>query len=168
MVNKKFNNKKIINAEKYIFLLLLLSYITGICIGSFFVFSNNDNAKFTNVLISQKDFKVLLYFIIALLLKYSGVLSGMLSILPLFLGIQNAANYSCCILNISDTKYKTAFTILKDTAIVMLLVFYIIIIINQIINKKYILKKDIKYFTVYFIAATVIIVLGNILKKFIF
>ncbi len=168
MVNKKFSSKKHINTDKYIFMLLLLSYIAGICIGSFFVLSDSENARFTNVILSQINFKVLLYFIMALLLKYSGVLSGILGILPLFIGIQNSADYCCGILNKTDIKYETALTMLKDTSIVMLLVFYIIVIINQIINKKYNLKKDIKYFSVYFMAATAVLIMEYVLKTFIF
>ena len=168
MVNKSIYNKKIINAEKYIFCILLLGYITGICIGSYFVLSNTENADFTNNVLSDSTFKVLLFFIIALLLKYSGILSGLLIILPMFLGVHNSAGYSCIILNKSTIKYKTAFTMLKDTAIVMLLVFYIILIVNQIINKKYNLKRDLKYFTIYFTASVVVLLIEFILSNIIF
>lgn len=168
MVHKKSNEYRKINAEKYIFALLLLSYILGICIGSFFVMSDSRNAEFSGVMLSDSNFKVLIYFITAVLLKYSGVLSGLLVVLPLFLGIQNSANYCCVILNTDINKYKTALTMLKDTAIVMLLVFYIIVIVNQIINKKYVLNKDLKYFTVYFTATVVIIILETIIKLVIF
>ena len=168
MVNKKLNFKKAINAEKYIFCILLLGYILGICIGSFFVLDNAENATFTSNVMSDKNFKALLYFIIALLLKYSGVLSGLLIILPMFLGIHNSAGYSCIILNNESLKYKTAFAMLKDTAIVMLLVLYIVLIVNQIINKKYNLKKDCKYFIVYFGASSLIILIEQLINTILF
>ena len=168
MIHKKFNDCRRIHAEKYIFVLLLFSYILGICIGSFFVMSDNKNADFSGLIVSDSSFKVLIYFILAILFKYSGVLSGMLGILPLFLGIQNSANYCCLILDNNVNKYKTALTMLKDTAIVMLLAFYIIVIINQIINKKYIFKRDLKYFFVYFIASVTIIIMESIINSIIF
>ena len=168
MVNKNSKAKKYINAEKYIFALLLLSYIIGVSIGSYFILSNRENAEFTANIISRNSFKVLLYFIMTLLFKYSGVLSGMLGILPLFLGIHNASGYCTVLLEKGDIKYETALILLKDTAIVMLLVFYIIVVINQILNDRYVPKKDIKYFIVYFFAAIMVILLEYILKTFIF
>lgn len=168
MINRKLTSSKTFSIYKYIFVLLLLSYILGICIGSFFVFSNKVNAEFTHRIISNYDFKVLLYFITALLLKYSGVLSGLLAALPLFLGIQNSAGYSCKIMNPFTIKYEAALTAIKDTAVIMLLIFYIIIIINQIINKRYQLKKDLKHFCVYFSGALIVILLHILIRTIIF
>lgn len=168
MVNKNSKSKKYINAEKYIFLLLLLSYIIGVATGSYFILSNKENAEFTAYIISQNSFKVLLYFIMTLLFKYSGILSGMLGILPLFLGIHNASGYCSVMLHKEAVKYETALTMLKDTAIVMLLVFYIIVVINQILNNKYVPKKDLKYFTAYFSAAAIVLLIEYIMKTFIF
>lgn len=168
MTNRKLISSKTFSIHKYIFILLLLSYILGICIGSFFVFSDEINADFTNKIISHHNFKALLYFIIAFMLKYSGVLSGLLAALPLFLGIQNSAGYSCKIMNPSSIKYEAALTAIKDAAVIMLLIFYIIIIINQIINKRYLLKKDLKYFCVYFSGALIVIILHILIKSIIF
>ena len=92
MVNKgNNNNKKIRNTEKYAFILLVSGYISGLCIGAFFVFSNNANAAFTNSVVNHNDLYVLTVFIIALILKYSGILSGVMCTLPVFLGICNSA-----------------------------------------------------------------------------
>lgn len=168
MVNKKTNSNKLVKTEKYVFFLLLLSYITGICTGSFFVFSDDINMVFTQKVLSPNDFKVLLYFIMAFMLKYSGIASGLLIVLPFFLGIQNSADYSCNIITADLKKYEAALTTIKDTAVIMLLILYIMIIISQIINKKYAIKKDIKYFIVYFSGTTIILVLKNILEIILF
>jgi len=87
----------------------------------------------------------------------------------IFLGIQNSANYCNYILNNSDKIiYSTVVSVVKDSAITLILILYIIITIIQIFNKKYIIKKDLKYFTIYFAGASIVLVLEYILKTFIF
>ena len=56
MIHKKFNDRRRIHAEKYIFILLLFSYVLGICIGSFFVMSDNKNADFSGLILSDSSF----------------------------------------------------------------------------------------------------------------
>ncbi|MBR2027683.1 MAG: hypothetical protein IKA10_01675 [Oscillospiraceae bacterium] len=169
MVNKgNNNNKKIRNTEKYAFILLVSGYISGLCIGAFFVFSNNANAAFTNSVVNHNDLYVLTVFIIALILKYSGILSGVMCTLPVFLGICNSAYYCNYIINNKNKILYTAILdMLKDTAICILLILYIIIIILQISSKKYILKKDLKYLAVYLSGASIIYIFEHLLKKFI-
>ena len=89
MVYKKSDNKSkglSINLEKYIFSLLILSYILGMCIGSFFVFSNSDNALSTSYMSSRSPLKITMYFVIALVLKYSGILSSTVCLLMFVFG----------------------------------------------------------------------------------
>ena len=170
MVSKiKKSKTNEIFSEKYILILLISGYLLGICIGCYFVFSNISNADFTNNVIKSGYIKSLIFFPCAFILKYSGVLSGFICTLTLFTGTQNALLYCNNILN-TDNKivYPLILTVLKDTAVIILLILYITIIINQIIHKKYNIKKDIKYFSVYFCGAIIINVSEFILKTFIF
>ena len=170
MVSKiKSSKKEYINTEKYALILLLFGYVLGILIGCFFVYSNAENAELINNLIKDSYVKKLIYFISALILKYSGILSGAICTLPIFSGIQNSAYYCSYILN-SDKKiiYKIVLKMLSDTALTILLILYLIIIINQIANKKYNLKKDFKYFSVYIGGSSIIIILKYVLENFIF
>lgn len=169
MVSKtKRNRKKYINAEKYILTLLIIFYIAGVSSGCYFVLSSNENAYFVNYVLSDNSFKIFLYFFAAFLLKYSGIFSGGLYILLFFLGIQNSVSYCNMILNREDIFYDTILNILKDTSVTMLLILYIIIIVSQLINKKFNLKKDIKYLSVYIIGVSVILSIEFIINKFIF
>ena len=149
MIDKRFRTKNKINAEKYFFIILLFSYITGICIGSYFVFSDSNTAEFTKNILTDSNFKVILYFFISMLLKYAGVLSGIIFFVPMLFGIQNSADYCCYILEKASIKYETALTPIKDTAVAMLLILYIVVILNQAFNNKYNVKRDIKLLSVY-------------------
>ena len=170
MVSKIKKNTKIkINSEKYIQGLLLIGYFTGLCAGSYFIFSSRENAAFANNVLNAGTIKSLVYFPVALILKYSGILSGALCTLTFFSGIQNSAAYCNNILNSNNNYiYSTVITMFKDTAVLMLLILYITIIINQVINGKYNIKKDFKYFSVYFCGAAIINIFEYILKNFIF
>lgn len=170
MVNKNKNNKyKIKYIERYTFILLIAGYILGICTGSIFVFSNSSNIEFAGAVINSNNINYILYFIFALILKYSGILSGSICILPVFMGICNSSRYCCYILN-SENKliYTTILTLFKDTSISLLLIYYIIIIIIQICSQKYILRKDIKYLSAYLLGAIIINILENMIITFVF
>lgn len=167
MVNKNKTNKiKIKHIEKYTLILLLAGYILGICIGAIFVFTNSKSIEFTDIFINTNNLNFILYFILALILKYSGILSGAICILPVFMGICNSINYCNYILNCENKIiYSTVLSLLKDTSICLLLIFYIIIIIIQISSQKYILRKDIKYLSAYILGAMIVNVLGHLLIK---
>jgi len=169
MLKKNRNIKNNAAFEKYILIVLLSSYLLGVCIGCYFIFSSDINYGYAENIVQIQTFGILLYFVIALILKYSGILKGIIYILITFLGIQNSANYCNYILNKSDKIiYSTVLAVIKDSTVTLLLILYIIVIINQIINKKYIVKKDLKYFSVYFTGALIILLLEYALKTFIF
>lgn len=167
--NVKKNKKSYANAEIHTLILLLSAYLLGVCIGCFYVYSNKSNAIFSLNVINSYAAKNILYFVAALILKYSGILSGIICILPVFIGIQNSIYYCSYILNSTDKIiYTTILTVIKDSALTFLLILYIIVIVSQILNQKYVLKKDLKYFAVYFSGANIIILLEYLLKTFIF
>ena len=167
--NKKSKNKVNNNLEKYLFILLLSGYIVGLCIGSYFVFSNKQNAVLANNIAAAGLISSVIYFPAAAILKYSGILSGLIGILTVFSGIQNSIIYSNNILNSHiNTTYSKIVTVLKDTSVIILLIIYITIIIIQISNNRYNLKKDIKYFISYFSGAVIVNIIEYILKNFIF
>ena len=170
MVNRIKNKQQIkINTEKYTLILLTIGYILGVCVGCFFVLSGNDNAALANRVVQSGDAKPLLYFMLALMLKYSGILNGAICTLPIFLGIQNSIYYSSKILIIDEFNIiKGIIGVAKDTAVVLLLIMYIIVIVKQIINKKYNLKKDIKYFIMYFCGAFIVVLLESVITGFLF
>ena len=169
MINKNNGNKRNRIIEKYTFILLISGYVSGICIGAFFVFSNAENAAFTQTVVKNNDLKTLVFFVLALILKYSGILSGAMCTLPLFLGIHNSAYYCNYIISSKNKLIYTAvLDMLKDTSVCILLILYIMIIIIQITSKKYIIKKDIKYLAVYLSGAAIIYILEYTLKIFIF
>ena len=169
-VNKTVQNVKTkrIKTERRIFSIILLFYIFGICAGCLFVFGSRENAEFTNNVFSYNSAKIIIYFIAAFMLKYSGVLSCGICILPTIIGIQNASYYCSTILYSQDKfSYSIVFNILKDTALTMLFILYILILFTQIINKKYNIKRDVKYLSVYIIGANIIIFTDFIIRRFI-
>ncbi len=163
MVSKNINNKKRVYADKHILTILIFLYIIGISVGSIFIFSIDKTDIFLKY---NNAINTLLYFVIAITLKYSGVLSCTISFLPLVLGIQNSAYYCNCLLNYNNKViFELILSAIKDTSIVMLLILYIIVIISQILNNRYNIKKDFKYFITYFIGVNIIIVLDFIIKS---
>ncbi|MBE6887024.1 MAG: hypothetical protein E7484_01240 [Ruminococcaceae bacterium] len=169
MVNKtKESRKQAIKAEKYILLFLLISYISGVCSGCYFVLSNKDNALFTSYITTGDAINVGIFFILSLLLKYSGILSVLLYFLPFFSGIQNSANYCNYLLMDNIPVYSIISDAIKDTAIVLLLILYIIVILSQILNRKFNIKKDLKYFLLYFSGMTVIYIIDYIITTVVF
>lgn len=169
MVHKsKENRKQFIKAEKYILILLVISYIAGVCSGCYFVLSNKDNAIFTSYITTGNAINIGIFFILALLLKYSGVLSGLLYVLPFFSGIQNSACYCRYFLMDKVPVESLIFAVIKDSAVILLLILYIIVIISQILNRKYNIKKDFKYFSLYFSGMIIVYIIDFIIKTIIF
>ena len=123
---------------------------------------------FTDYLNHDNGFKVVIFFILAFLLKYSGILSTGIYMLPYFAGVNNSASYFNIIADEQKINFETVIEVFKDTSVIMLLMLYIIIIILQVINRRYNIKKDIKYFTIYTSAALTILVLEFVLKNIIF
>ena len=165
MINKKGRIKKF-KLENYIEILLISGYIFGIIVGCSYILSSD--YSYNNIFTNNKYLYSIIYFVITIILKYSGILSGAVFTLPVVLGIQNSAYYCSLILNY---KYKFIYNgiliIIKDTAISILLILYITIIIYQIINKRYNVKKDIRLFFMYFSGAVVINLLHNVIYQFI-
>ena len=156
MVHKtKEIRKRQISSEKYILFLLIISYFAGIYIGCRFTYLSN-NIIFINYIVKNSVLSDVLCIIAALLLKYSGILNGVLYMLPFFSGIQNSVFYCKFILSDTDISYSFVMGIIKDTAVLMMLLLYILITINQIINKKYNIKKDLKYVSAYLSGIVVI------------
>lgn len=170
MINKRNKSKnKIRNLEKYSLILLISGYVFGIFTGAFFVFSDNQNAEFTNTVITHNNLDIFIYFAVALILKYSGILSGAMCLLPIFLGIHNSTYYCDYIINAENKLiYTTVLTILKDTSVCILLILYITILIVQISLQKNNFKKDIKYLIVYITGVSVINLLEYIFVNIIF
>ena len=169
MVHKtKEIRKRQISSEKYIIFLLIVSYFAGIYIGCRFTYLSNDNILFINYIAKNSVLNDILCIIAALLLKYSGILNGVLYMLPFFSGIQNSVFYCKFILSDTDISYSFVMGIIKDTAVLMMLLLYILITINQIINKKYNIKKDLKYVSAYLSGIVVIYFLEYILVNIIF
>lgn len=169
MVRKIKNNKIPANKmEKVTFILLVLGYIFGICIGSYVAFNNP--ILFTESRLSHGNLLgYLIYFISAIILKYSGILSGAMCTLPVFAGIQNSAFYCNYILNFENKSiYKTVIVMIMDSAVIFLLILYITIIIMQILSGKFTVKKDIRYIAIYSAAVIVINTVYNILNNIIF
>ena len=166
MINKKTRSIKF-KLENYIEILLTSGYIFGVLIGCFYTLSNN--CSYDSLIVSNKYFYTIIYFIITIILKYSGILSGAVCTLPIVLGIQNSAYYCSLILSY---KYKFIYNallmIIRDTAIIILLILYITIIMYQIINKKYNIKKDIRLFFMYFSGSVIINLLHYMIYKFIY
>ena len=103
MVNRIKNKQQIkINTEKYTLILLTFGYMLGVCVGCFFILSGSDNTVLANRVVQSGGVKHLLYFMLALMLKYSGILNGAICTLPVFLGIQNSIYYSSKILIIDE------------------------------------------------------------------
>ena len=161
MVHKtKEIRKRQISSEKYILFLLIVSYFAGIYIGCRFTYLSN-NIIFINYIAKNSVLN-------DILCKYSGILNGVLYMLPFFSGIQNSVFYCKFILSDTDISYSFVMGIIKDTAVLMMLLLYILIIINQIINKKYNIKKDLKYVSAYLSGIVVIYFLEYILVNIIF
>ena len=168
MVHKtKEIRKRQISSEKYILFLLIVSYFAGIYIGCRFTYLSN-NIIFINYIAKNSVLNDILCIIAALLLKYSGILNGVLYMLPFFSGIQNTVFYCKFILSDTNISYSFVMGIIKDTAVLMMLLLYVLIIINQIINKKYNIKKDLKYVSAYLSGIVVIYFLEYILVNIIF
>lgn len=169
MVKKTKAIHKPLKPEKYFLILLIISYAAGVCSGSYFSLSSSENTDYIKYLFFNSSLNSIIYFIIALLLKYSGILNGVLYIIPFFTGIQNSASYCKNIIQNSHIiTYNYISEAIRDSAVLMLLILYIIIIMTQILNKKYNIKKDLKYFSVYFLAVLTIYILFYILNNFIF
>ena len=150
-------------------MLLIFGYILGMCIGASFIFGHNRNAEFIGIVFYKNDFCFILFFVFALILKYSGILSGAICTLPVFLGIYNSIDYCSNILNTTERPlYTNILNTLKDTSICFLLILYIIIIIVQISSNKYIINKDLKYLATYLSGTIIICMLKNVLNSFIF
>ena len=169
MVNKtKENRRKYLNTEKYILILLLVVYFTGVYSGCYLVFNEKIDTGFIDNIAGNNFLNTAVFFIAVILLKYSGILSGTMYILPFCSGIQNSVQYCSYILNNGKISYMIILEILRDTSILLLLVIYIILIINQILSKKYNIKKDIRYFSVYISGVIIIYLMEYILKSIIF
>lgn len=157
-----------IDCEKYIFGLLLFAYILGVCLGCYFVFSSKENAIFTSYLVSKSPLKIIMYFIFALILKYSGVLSSFVCLLPALVGLQNSVYYCSIILEKNKDVFVSLLPlVLKDTSITLLLIIYITLIAYQIIEKKYDYKNDFKYFSVYVIGSVSVLAIDYAIKSFV-
>lgn len=173
MVNKTIQRPKTatknkrLRAEKNILIMLIIIYISGLCTGSMFVFGLKDSSAVMNYIHSTSIAQIIIYFILILILKYSGFLSCLICIFPAVLGIQNAAVYCKEITNSRQISYTLISAILKDTSAAMLFLLYIIIIITQIVNKKYNIKRDLKYFLVYFIGINIIYIINAVINKII-
>ena len=169
MVHKtKEMRKWQISAEKYILLLLIISYFLGIYTGCRFSYTSNDNILFIKYIEKNSLFSDIFCFIVAVLLKYSGILNGVLYMIPFFSGIQNSVFYCKNIINNTGISYDLILNLLKDTAILMMLLLYIIIIIKQILSKKYNIKKDLRYFSIYLSGVIIVLFFEYILVNFIF
>ena len=163
MINKSSEQKnKSVLKNKYIIALLIAFYLTGIYFGCYYIFSK-DITHFLNFL-DINSINSAVYIILALLLKYSGIMSVLLYILPFFSGLQNSVLYCQNIINGNSN----IGIVIKDTAVTMLLIIYITIIIMQIINKKYNIKKDVKYFSVYFCGVIIIQIISQFINSVIF
>ena len=66
--------------------------ILGINSGCYFVLKNN-NIEFIEHIILNNSLNSIIYIIVILLLKYSGILNSLLYTIPFFNGIQNAVIY---------------------------------------------------------------------------
>ena len=165
-IKEKQNNTDI---EKYIFILLIIAYISGIISGCCFIFKNPDNIELTKYLTLNNTITFVIYLISAFLLKYSGVLCCFICFLPFLNGIQNSVYYSKILLFSNDINlYLNILNSIKDTAISLLLILYLLVIISQIICRKYNIKKDIKCFTTYIISSILIYVIHSLLIRCIF
>ncbi|MEG0019331.1 MAG: hypothetical protein RR728_02190, partial [Oscillospiraceae bacterium] len=86
MIYKKSNVKSAAaEGEKYVFLILFFTYIIGVCAGCYFVFSNSKNVAVIDFMLCKSHVAILLYFTVALVLKYSGILSSLMCVLPMIL-----------------------------------------------------------------------------------
>lgn len=159
-------HSRYINIEKYVFLLIIVFYITGLCCGCYYAFKSTQNLGFVKQIADVNAFEILLCFAVALAFKYAGILSCIIYILPLIAGIVNGANY-CILYAQNSLSYSNILTILKDSAVVMLLILYIIVLISQIINKRFSLKKDLKYLYVYLCGVIIVLIIHYILSKII-
>ena len=165
-IKEKRNNTDI---EKYIFILLIIAYISGIISGCCFIFKNPDNIELTKYLSLNNTITFIIYLISAFLLKYSGILCGFIFFLPFLNGVQNSVYYSKILLFSNDINlYLNIINAIKDTAISLLLILYLIVIISQIIYRKYNIKKDLKYFTAYIVSSILIYLMHSLLIRCIF
>lgn len=170
MLYKKSNIKSASpDGEKYIFGVLIFTYIVGVCSGCYLVFSNSKNLAVTEYLVSKNPFLLLLYFLLALVLKYSGILSSLICLLPAALGLQNAIYYCSSILQKSENIFPSLLTAtLKDTSVSLLLIIYTTLIAFQIISKRYNIRNDLKYLAVYIMGIVSISAIDYALSSFIF
>ena len=169
-IKEKQNNTDI---EKYIFILLIIAYISGIISGCCFIFKNPDNIELTKYLTlnntTTNTTTFVIYLISAFLLKYSGILCGFICFLPFLNGIQNSVYYSKNLLFSKDINlYLNIINAIKDTATSLLLILYLIVIISQIIYRKYNIKKDLKYFSAYIVSSILIYIMHLLLIRCIF
>ena len=159
------NNK--IKTESYLFLVLTLAYILGISSGCYFILNNYNNLIFAKHIILNKTLNSMIYLITILLFKYSGILNVLLYTIPFFIGIQNSVLYCNKLTDNNRFILNNLHTIIKDTAILFLIILYLIITLLQILCKKYNIKKDIKYFSIYICGIIIIHILYSISLKFI-
>lgn len=168
MVKKQSGKKQSINTEKYIFLLLIAFYTTGLCCGCSFVYKADENIVFAKYISGTDIAQSILYFAVALAFKYSGILSGALYIIPLFCGIETSVNFTVHLLKNNVTAYSYLPYIIRDSAIAMLLILYVLVLTTQLLAKRLSIKKDIRYLFVYLCGVVLIMLLHYIFTNIIF
>ena len=158
MVSKR-NRKSIKKSERTVLTILILIYILGVISGYLFISDNTENELFAAYLSRKNTYNTTVFFFMAFLLKYSGILGTAVCLLPFLSGINNSVYYYNLFSDAKGLEFKTITDILSNTAIIMLLILYCIVILLQIFNKKYNIRRDIKYFFVYISAVIVIYLL---------
>lgn len=182
MVYKNSSNKILLNRNKIIVVFLILIYISGIFSGCAFAFKNAENLIFVQKVLDIekiikslnsgnltsllkyifRDFALLCAIII---LKYSGVLKGIVISIPFAYAVQNTCIYICAIFNKTTTFFNLIFSyLLKDIAVGMIIIVYTYSIIIEILNDRYNLKKDSIRLIIHTVAVTFIYVVDFSVK----
>ena len=164
--------------NKIILNIIFLLYIAGLCAGCSFACKNSANFDFVkqvifitntgnSILLVNKSLLLrdLIMFAIVLILKYAGILKGLVVCAPFIVAIQNSSIYCILLCQYETTIYQLLFYyVLKDVTISLILILYVYIIIKDIFSNREDTAKDFKRLSVYCISILIIYVVDYFIK----
>lgn len=168
--------------RKLIFSVILLVYFSGLCAGCSFALKNARNFDFVqkvtfvqnlseieNMAVSACSARFLardiIFILLILTFKYSGVLKGLCLCIPFIMAVQNTCIYTIFIYKVKVSVFNLIFNyILKDTAVSFMIILYLYVIVTDIVYGRTNIKKDMKKTLIYSTGIILIYIIDTVIK----
>lgn len=183
MIRKPAKNKHIrYNYKNIIFFIIIIVYFLGLSAGCYMTIKNALNLDFVKSVTGVTDSSItayngdfrrfktflirdIIFFLIALLIKYSGILRGLCICLPFVISLQNGAIISNDYVSGLGLFSLTCDYILRNTAASFIFLIYCSILIYDILRDREDKKRDKRTVFIYILSVITIYRIDFLIKN---